>query len=256
VEPGPAPRDPGDAGPSSARQPTATSAQPRTVHAAASAGAAMPDSETRGHDLQRLSDTASHLGLAAARYGDRETARDAWQLSRRVAEQDLNHDVSRIARADTNLAGLTAETGHGPDAASVISGVFATRLVLAERQPENAAADRDGPYPGRHRANRRPGRRRRAAGGRPAGGPADPGGRPGTRRHRRGPAGIRSGPAGSRPSGRRAPSPGGGRRHAARPVPGRLLPSPGRSPLAGQDSAGARAAPPRSARTASTPATR
>ena len=104
------------------------------------AGAAMPGSATRGHDLQRLSDTASHLGLAAARYGDRETARDAWQLSRRVAEQDLNHDVSRIARADTNLAGLAAETGHGPDAASVISGVFTTRLALAERQPEDAAA--------------------------------------------------------------------------------------------------------------------
>jgi hypothetical protein len=84
--------------------------------------------------------TASHLGLAAARYGDRETARDAWQLSRRVAEQDLNHDVSRIARADTNLAGLAAETGHGPDAASVISGVFTTRLALADRQPEDAAA--------------------------------------------------------------------------------------------------------------------
>jgi tetratricopeptide (TPR) repeat protein len=106
----------------------------------AAAGAALSDSESRGHDLQRLSDTASHLGLAAARYGDRETARDAWQLSRRVAEQDLNHDMSRMARADTNLAGLAAETGPGPDAASVVSGVFATRLTLAERQPENAAA--------------------------------------------------------------------------------------------------------------------
>jgi len=57
-----------------------------------------------------------------------------------VAEQDLNRDISRIARADTNLAGLAAETGHGPDAASVISGVFTTRLALAQRQPENAAA--------------------------------------------------------------------------------------------------------------------
>ena len=57
-----------------------------------------------------------------------------------MAEQDLNRDISRIARADTNLAGLAAETGHGPDAASVISGVFTTRLALAQRQPENAAA--------------------------------------------------------------------------------------------------------------------
>jgi hypothetical protein len=97
------------------------------------------DSEARGHDLQRLSDTASHLGLAAARYGDREAARDAWELSRRVAEQDLGHDVSRIARADTNLAALAAETGHG-DAATAISGVYQTRLALAERHPEHAAA--------------------------------------------------------------------------------------------------------------------
>jgi tetratricopeptide (TPR) repeat protein len=104
------------------------------------AGTATSDPEARGHDLQRLSDTASHLGLAAARYGDREAASQAWQLSRRVAEQDLNHDVSRIARADTNLAGLAAETGRGPDPVGVISAVFDTRLALAERQPENAAA--------------------------------------------------------------------------------------------------------------------
>ena len=104
------------------------------------AGAARPDAETRGHDLQRLSDAASHLGLAAARYGDRVAAADAWQLSRRIAEQDLSHDVSRIARADTNLAALTAETGHGPDPASAISEVFGTRLIQAARQPDNAAA--------------------------------------------------------------------------------------------------------------------
>ena len=108
--------------------------------AADGTGTAAPDAEARGHDLQRLSDAASHLGLAAARYGDRVAAADAWQLSRRVAEQDLNHDVSRIARADTNLAALAAETGPGTDAASAISGVFTTRLTLAERQPENAAA--------------------------------------------------------------------------------------------------------------------
>ena len=108
--------------------------------AADGTGAAAPNAEARGHDLQRLSDAASHLGLAAARYGDRVAAADAWQLSRRVAEQDLNHDVSRIARADTNLAALAAETGPGTDAASAIFGVFTTRLTLAERQPENAAA--------------------------------------------------------------------------------------------------------------------
>jgi hypothetical protein len=93
-----------------------------------------------GHDRQRLSDTASHLGLAAARYGDRRSAADAWQLSRRVAEDGLDHDVSRIARADTNLAALAAETGHGQQASTVISGALQTRLILAERQPESAAA--------------------------------------------------------------------------------------------------------------------
>src|SRR5580692_2172476 len=77
--------------------------------------------EIRGHDLQRLSDAASHLGLAAARYGDQASAADAWRLSRRVAEHDLDHDVSRMARADTNLAALAAETGQRQQASSVIS---------------------------------------------------------------------------------------------------------------------------------------
>jgi hypothetical protein len=102
--------------------------------------AGVADSGAKGHDLQRLSDAASHLGLAAFRYGDRVAATNAWQLSRRVAEQDLSHDVSRAARADTNLAGLAAEVEDGPAAAGLISGVFQTRLGLAERQPDNAAA--------------------------------------------------------------------------------------------------------------------
>ena len=104
------------------------------------AGAGAADSGAKGHDLQRLSDAASHLGLAAFRYGDRVAAADAWQLSRRVAEQDLSDDVSRVARADTNLAGLAAEVADGPGAAELVSGVFQTRLGLAERHPDNAAA--------------------------------------------------------------------------------------------------------------------
>jgi hypothetical protein len=104
------------------------------------AGDPMSDPQARGHDLQRLSDAASHLGLAASRYGDREVAAQAWLLSRRVADTDLAGDASRIARADTNLAGLGAETRQGPDAADVIAGVFQTRLALAERQPGNATA--------------------------------------------------------------------------------------------------------------------
>jgi tetratricopeptide (TPR) repeat protein len=95
---------------------------------------------TAGHDLQRLSDAASHLGLAAARYGDRRSAADAWQLSRQVAEHELGHDVSRMARADANLAALAAETGHGQQAGHVISGVFRTRLELLERRPDDDAA--------------------------------------------------------------------------------------------------------------------
>ena len=98
------------------------------------------DAGAKGHDLQRLSDAASHLGLAAFRYGDRVSAADAWQLSRRVAEQDLGHDVSRVARADTNLAALRAEIADGAEAGSLVSGVFQTRLGLAERHPDNAAA--------------------------------------------------------------------------------------------------------------------
>jgi tetratricopeptide (TPR) repeat protein len=92
------------------------------------------------HDLQRLSDAASHLGLAAARYGDRRSAADAWQLSRRVAERELNGDLPRMTRADTNLAALAAEAGRLHEASSLISGVFTTRLELVDRQPENAAA--------------------------------------------------------------------------------------------------------------------
>jgi tetratricopeptide (TPR) repeat protein len=103
-------------------------------------GPASSNSDSTGHDLQRLSDAASHLGLAAARYGDRRTAADAWQLSRRVASQDLGHDQSRIARVDNNLAALDAETGHGEQAGTVIAGVRQTRLTLLERQPQDAAA--------------------------------------------------------------------------------------------------------------------
>ena len=103
-------------------------------------GPASSISDATGHDLQRLSDAASHLGLAAARYGDRRAAADAWQLSRRVASHDLGRDQSRIARADNNLAALGAETGHGERAATVIAGVRQTRLGLLERQPQDAAA--------------------------------------------------------------------------------------------------------------------
>ena len=93
-----------------------------------------------GHDLQRLSDTSSHLGLAASRYGDRRTAAGAWQLSRRVADQGLEHDQSRMARADSNLAALAAETGHGERGAALITGARQTRLALLERRPQDAAA--------------------------------------------------------------------------------------------------------------------
>jgi len=101
---------------------------------------AAPVPDAAGHDLQRLSDTASHLGLAAARYGDRRSAADAWELSRRVAGQDLGQDRSRIARADNNLAALAAETGRGRPAANLITVVLRTRLDLLERQPADPAA--------------------------------------------------------------------------------------------------------------------
>ena len=103
-------------------------------------GPAPSISDATGHDLQRLSDAASHLGLAAVRYGDRRTAADAWQLSRRVASQGLGHDQSRVARADNNLAALAAETGHGERARTVIADVRQTRLALLERHPQDAAA--------------------------------------------------------------------------------------------------------------------
>jgi tetratricopeptide (TPR) repeat protein len=106
----------------------------------AAGGSAAAAPVTAGHDLQRLSDAASHLGLAAARYGDRRSAADAWQLSRRVAEHELGHDVSRMARADANLAALAAEAGRGQHAGHVISGVFRTRLELLERRPDDDAA--------------------------------------------------------------------------------------------------------------------
>jgi hypothetical protein len=103
--------------------------------AAAMTDAAMTDA---GHDRQRLSDAASHLGLAAARYGDRRSAAEAWELSRRVAEQGLDHDRSRIARADNNLAALAAETGRGRQAETVITEVLHIRQALLERQPQDA----------------------------------------------------------------------------------------------------------------------
>jgi hypothetical protein len=103
-------------------------------------GQAAPAPDAAGHDLQRLSDAASHLGMAAARYGDRRSAAQAWELSRQVAGQPLGHDRSRIARADNNLAALAAETGCGPRAATLIADVLHTRLTLAELQPQDPAA--------------------------------------------------------------------------------------------------------------------
>jgi tetratricopeptide (TPR) repeat protein len=103
-------------------------------------GPAASGSDATGHDLQRLSDAASHLGLAAAKYGDRRTAADAWALSRRVADEGLGADQSRVARADNNLAALAAETGHGEVAGTGIGRVRQTRLTLLERQPRDTAA--------------------------------------------------------------------------------------------------------------------
>jgi len=103
--------------------------------AAAMTDTAMTDT---AHDRQRLSDAASHLGLAAARYGDRRSAAEAWELSRRVAEQGLGHDRSRIARADNNLAALAAATGRGRQAETVITEVLHTRRGLLESQPQDA----------------------------------------------------------------------------------------------------------------------
>jgi tetratricopeptide (TPR) repeat protein len=96
-------------------------------------------SDATGHDLQRLSDAASHLGLTAVRYGDRRTAAGAWQLSRRIAE-GLDRDQSRVARADNNLAALAAEAGHGEQAWTLIGDVRQTRLTLLDHQPHSAAA--------------------------------------------------------------------------------------------------------------------
>jgi hypothetical protein len=96
-------------------------------------------SDATSHDRQRLSDAASHLGLTAIRYGDRRTAADAWRLSRRIAD-GLDHDQSRVARADNNLAALAAEAGHGERAWTLISGVRQIRLTLLDRQPHDAAA--------------------------------------------------------------------------------------------------------------------
>jgi tetratricopeptide (TPR) repeat protein len=104
-----------------------------------STGAGAAAADATGHDRQRLSDAASHLGLTAARYGDRRTAAEAWQLSRRVAD-GLDHDQSRVARADNNLAALAAEAGRGEQAWTLIAGVRQTRLALLDRRPHDAAA--------------------------------------------------------------------------------------------------------------------
>jgi hypothetical protein len=92
------------------------------------------------HDLERLSDAASHVGLAALRYGDSHTAEEAWELSRTVATRDLGDDRSRITRAENNLAELAAEAGRGQDAWDGINGVFLTRTSLLEEHPEDPAA--------------------------------------------------------------------------------------------------------------------
>jgi tetratricopeptide (TPR) repeat protein len=61
-------------------------------------------------------------------------------VSRRVAEQGLGGDQSRIARADNNLAALAAETGRAEQAEALITAVAATRLALLEQRPQDAPA--------------------------------------------------------------------------------------------------------------------
>jgi tetratricopeptide (TPR) repeat protein len=112
----------------------------RTVSLWQNLAAEQASSVSGGHDLARLSDAASHLGLAASRYGELGTAAQAWELSRRVAEQDLGGDQSRMARADNNLAALAAERGHGRHASDLITKVLRTRLALLEAQPGDAAS--------------------------------------------------------------------------------------------------------------------
>jgi tetratricopeptide (TPR) repeat protein len=107
---------------------------------AADPPAGQPISHATAHDLQRLSDAASHLGMAASRYGDRRRAAEAWQLSRRVAEEGLGNDRSRIARADNNLAELAAERGRGQQASQTITDVFRTRMALLESHPHDRAS--------------------------------------------------------------------------------------------------------------------
>jgi hypothetical protein len=92
------------------------------------------------HDLARLSDAAGHLGMAAARLGDIGAAWQAWELSRRVADQGLGGDRSRIVRADNNLAGLAAGRGRGREADDLIAGVWRTRRDLLKAQPDEPAA--------------------------------------------------------------------------------------------------------------------
>jgi len=87
-----------------------------------------------------MCDTTTHLGLAALRYGDTRLAEQAWQLSRDVAEDKLGRDVSRIARADNNLAALAAEIGRPADAWTQIQQVFQARTVLLDKAPDDPAA--------------------------------------------------------------------------------------------------------------------
>lgn len=91
-------------------------------------------------DTERLSDAASHLGLAASRYGNLGSADDAWRLSRTIADRELNGDVSRIARVDSNLAELAAQTGQHGDAWTAIRAVCGVRESVLRGHPGDAAA--------------------------------------------------------------------------------------------------------------------
>jgi hypothetical protein len=91
-------------------------------------------------DTERLSDAASHLGLAAFRYGDLDAAGNAWRLSRAIADRELAGDTSRMARVDSNLAELAAQAGGHGDAWTAIEAVCDSREAKLLERPDDDAS--------------------------------------------------------------------------------------------------------------------
>ncbi|GAA3738134.1 hypothetical protein [Salinactinospora qingdaonensis] len=96
--------------------------------------------DRRRVDQEARGDAAGRLGLSLLRWGDLRAAEEAYLTSRAVAERDLDGSPSRLARADTNLCDVWAQTGETAKARTGIERAVEMRRDLLANATDPEAA--------------------------------------------------------------------------------------------------------------------